>query len=393
MPRCYPEKRKAMNYKILALFLCVSLTLSAQRKKEEFYSKKLGETRNITVVTPPYYKDDKKKSYPLVVLLDGDYLLDPFVGIFNYTAYWDDLPEVILVAIHQTDEQREEDTDYDQETGMPYGQGAAFYEFIAQELIPYMQEGYNIAPFKVIAGHDITAGFINSFLYKDKPVFSAYISLSPRFPNNMEYTLPGRFKSAKKPLYYYMATGDGDVHSTRTRAKAVNDSIAAVKNPVVKYYYEEFANASHYSLPARAIPDAIYHTFSCYQPISSTEYAEKIVTLPSGYAKYLEDRYEEMEKALGFKTTIRINDFKAIEAAIMKNAKYDEFRDLADLARKNYPKTIFGEYYTGLYFEMTGDKKRAIKTYVNSYSLKSVAEYNKDMMMKKAEDIKSGLTD
>jgi predicted alpha/beta superfamily hydrolase len=382
-----------MKYKFLALFLCISFALSAQRKKEEFFSNKLGETRKITIVTPPYYKDDDKKAYPLVVVLDGEYLLDPFAGVFNYTAYWDDLPEVILVAVNQTPEQREDDTDFDKETGMPYGKGAAFYEFIAQELIPYIEEGYNVAPFKAIAGHDVTAGYINSFLYKDKPVFNAFISLSPRFPDNMEYTLTQRFKSAKKPVYYYLAAGDGDVQSIRSKAKALNDSIATVKNPMVKFNYEEFGNASHYSLPVRAIPDAAYHIFSCYQPISSIEYQEKIVTLPSGYAKYLEDRYDEMEKSLGFKTTIRINDFKAIEAAIMKNAKYDEFRDLADLAKKNYPKTIFGEYYTGLYYEMTGDKKRAIKTYVNSYSLKAVAEYNKDMMIKKAEDMKSGSTE
>ena len=95
---------------------------------------------------------------------------------------------------------RDDDTEYDKESGMPYGKGAAFFEFISQELIPYMQESYNIAPFKAIAGHDITAGFINSFLYKDKPVFNAYIALSPRMPEKMEATLPMCFAAAKKPI-------------------------------------------------------------------------------------------------------------------------------------------------------------------------------------------------
>jgi predicted alpha/beta superfamily hydrolase len=383
-----------MKTKFITLFLLASATLFAQRKKEEFYSSKLGENRTITIVTPPYYKDEKDKAYPLVIVLDGEYLLDPFAGTFNYTAYWDDLPEVILVSINQNkDNMREADTEYDPETGLPYGKGADFYEFITQELIPYIEEGYNVAPFRAIAGHGITAGFINAFLFKDKPVFNAYISLSPKLTENMELMLPARLSAVKKPVYYYMAVGDGDVGSIQKRTKILNDSLATVNNPVVKFKYEEFKDASHYAVAPRAIPSAIYHIFSCYQPISSTEYETKIVTLPSGYAKYLEDKYDEMEKNLGFRIPIRLNDFKAIEAAILKNGVYDELRDLGDLARKNYPKTIFGEYYTGLFFEMTGDKKRAIKTYVNSYSLKGLAEYNKDFMMEKAETIKSELKD
>ncbi len=75
-----------MKYNFLALFLLAFSVVFAQRKKEEFYSKKLGESRYITIVTPPYYKDSKDKAYPLVIILDGEYLLDPFAGNFNYTA-------------------------------------------------------------------------------------------------------------------------------------------------------------------------------------------------------------------------------------------------------------------------------------------------------------------
>lgn len=377
------------NNFLLLLLLAFSTVLAQKKKREEFYSSKLGENRNITIVTPPYYEDTDEKKYPLVIVLDGEYLLEPFNGTFAYTAYWDDLPEVILVGINQNkDNLRESDTEYDQETGAPYGKGVQFYEFITQELVPYIEEGYNVAPFRVIAGHNITAGFMNAFLFKDKPFFSGYINLSPKFQTNMENTVPAAMQALKKPVFYYMAVADGDVESIRSKAKAFNDNMATMTNTEVKYRFDEFKSTSHYALAACAIPAGIYHVFSFYQPVSSEEY-EKIAALPSGQAKYLEDKYDAIEKILGYKITIRLNDFKAAEAAILKSGAFDELKDLSSLAKKNYPKTIFGEYYTGLFYEMTGDKKRAIKTYVNSYSLKNVAEYTKDFMMQKAETIKS----
>ncbi len=84
---------------------------------------------------------------------------------------------------------------------------------------------------------------------------------------------------------------------------------------------------------------------------------------------------------------IRLNDFKAIEAAILKNAMYDELRDLASLARKNYPKTTIGEYYEGLFYEKTGDLNKAKKTYLNSYTYDGIGEWTKDFMISKAEGL------
>lgn len=49
-------------------------------------------------------------------------------------------------------------------------------------------------------------------------------------------------------------------------------------------------------------------------------------------------KYETIEKLLALKTRIRFNDFKAIEAAIIKNKAFNEFGELSNLAEKQYPK-------------------------------------------------------
>jgi predicted alpha/beta superfamily hydrolase len=373
----------------LLLFLLVSSLLSAQKKTEEITSKTLNATRTISVVTPASYEAKKDKKYPLLLLLDGEYLVDPFAGTLAYTDYWNDLPEVIIVGIDQNKQnERAIDCRISEETGLPDEFGEKFFDFISLELLPYLEKKYRIAPFKIIGGHDLTAGYINYFLYKEKPLFNAYIAFSPELPTDMDVHVPERLAELQVPIFYYLATAEGDVMRLQKGIKKLNEGIKAVANPSLKYYFDDFKNATHYSLVTFGIPEALYHIFSSYQPISTVEYQEKIVTLKSGYVDYLVKKYDIIQKDLGVKIPIRINDFRAIEAAILKNGAYEELKALGELAGKNYPKTTFAEYYNGLYYEKTEDYKKAINAYMKGYTQSEVGDYTKDFMLNKADNLK-----
>ncbi|MGV3460723.1 MAG: alpha/beta hydrolase [Flavobacterium sp.] len=374
-----------INKYLLILLLAVSAA-NAQEIIENFHSDKLGADREITIITPLSYEKEKDKKYPLVLVLDGDYLTDPVSGIFSYTSYWDDLPEVIIVGISQGDT-REDDTAFDKDSGFPVEQGAQFFDFIGTELMPHLEKKYRLAPFKAVAGHDMTAGFLNAFLFKDKPLFNAYIAMSPELGADMEVKIAERLGAVARPVFYYLATSDSDAARFRKKIKTLDEGIRAKNNAQVKYKFEEFKGASHYALAAMAIPQAIYHIFGDFQPISNIEYQSKIVTLPGGYVKYLEDKYKNMEAEMGTKVKVRLNDIQAVEAAIIKNGIFDELKDLAELADKNYPKTILPEYYKGLFYEKTGDSKRAKKVYMNSMDLKEIGEYTREMLVEKTEKL------
>jgi len=138
-----------------------------------------------------------------------------------------------------------------------------------------------------------------------------------------------------------------------------------------------------------SIPNALYHFFATYQPISNSEFQEKIVKLESGYVDYLKNKYDVLEKSVGIKMNIRINDFKAIEAAILKNKAYNEFELLAQLSNKMYPKSMLGEYHMAMYYEKNGDVKRAAKSYLTAFQMEPIGDLTKDMMLDKAEELKS----
>ncbi len=378
-----------MKMKSILLFLMVSITAFAQKIEEKIQSKKLNDERTFSVIMPASYESSPEKKYPVLVLLDGEYLADPFSGILKYGNYWDDLPEMIIVAVNQNyGEIRFNDSNYG-EDGLPADSGAKFFEFIGLELLPYIQQKYRTLPFRIIAGHDTTAGFLNFYIYKDDPIFNAFISLSPEMAPLMVDRIADRLSKVQQPIFYYQATSKADLEEIQENTKKLDDFAKEIKNPNVTYRYDVFQNTSHYSLVAEAIPSAFYFIFNGYQPISKLEFNEKILKLENGYAQYLIDKYDYIEKKIGLKIQPRYSDFKAIEAAILKNKAYSDLEILGDYADKQYPKTMLGTYHRGLYFEKIGQFKRAAKEYQNAYTKAEIGDLTKSYILDRAEALKS----
>ena len=73
------------NIVIAGICLCFSSAF-AQKITDTLVSKKLNQEREITIGLPASYAQNPTKKYPLVVVLDGDYLFDAFQGVLNYGA-------------------------------------------------------------------------------------------------------------------------------------------------------------------------------------------------------------------------------------------------------------------------------------------------------------------
>ncbi|PWA11710.1 alpha/beta hydrolase [Flavobacterium laiguense] len=379
-----------MKHLLTALLSLITISSFSQIKIENFNSDKLNEKRELVISLPASYEKNPTKKYPLLILLDGDYLLNPFLGTLAYGAYWDDLPEVIIVAISQNkkNERVSDCGSINETTAMPEGKSVAFYDFIALELVPYLQHDYRTTDFRIIAGHDTTAAFLNYFLYNDKPLFNAYISLSPELPLGMEEQIPEILSTLKQPIFYYLSTADGDVKNMQERIQQLDHKTKEIKNPDLNYKFESFKDASHFSLVLHSIPSALYQIFAAAQPISTIEYDTKIVTLKEGYVDYLKKKYDIIENSFGIKSPVRINDIKAIEAAILQNKDFNELDALAIIADKNYPKSMLGDYELATMFEQKGDNPRAVRYYMSGFNKEEIADLTKDMMFAKAEELK-----
>jgi predicted alpha/beta superfamily hydrolase len=383
-----PKYPKFMKQTLAMLLFCT--VIFAQKPTQKISSAALGTSRTITVVLPESYEKSPTRKYPLLVLLDGDYLLDPFSGALQYGAYWDDMPETIIVGIQQNRKnERVDDCSYDENTDLPDIKSAKFFEFIGAELLPDLEQKYRLAPFKIIAGHDLTAGFMNYFLYKGIPLFNAFISLSPELAPNMEIKVPERLATMKTPIFYYQCSSDDDIKEIQDPIKLLDQNIKTLSNPLLIYKYDVFKKTTHYSQILYAIPSALNLIFDTYKPITPAEYKEKILPLKTDYTEYLSKKYEYINKGLGIQMPVRLNDFKAIEAAILKNKSYEELEKLATFAAENFPKSLISDFEMGMMYQFIGDPKRAAKKYQDALQGKEIGDWTKALVQEKYEDVKS----
>ena len=86
---------------------------------------------------------------------------------------------------------------------------------------------------------------------------------------------------------------------------------------------------------------------------------------------------------------MRVNDIVAVGKALEKKSNWEGMEQLGQLARKQYPDTMLGNYYLALSFEKSGEPKKAMRTYQNAYLLEEISFLTKDLMLDKADQIKS----
>ena len=75
-------------------------SLFAQTQYEYIESDRLG-SRELKIQLPRNYEENTEKFYPLILVLDGDFLFEIVAGNVDYTSYWDDMPEAIVVGVNQ----------------------------------------------------------------------------------------------------------------------------------------------------------------------------------------------------------------------------------------------------------------------------------------------------
>ena len=372
--------------KYIFLLLIFTTQLFSQTKYEFIDSDRLGQ-RELKIQLPRNYNENLEQFYPLIVTLDGDYLFEVVSGNVDYMSYWDDMPDAIVVGINQ-ESSKEDDLYISDEDYFPIRGGAKFYEFLGAELVPYLIEKYRVGIFKIVVGHGDSANFINFFAFKKDPLFQAYVSISPSFSPFMEDNLFQLMSSNKASIFYYLSTSEEDFKDNRKNILNLNTRLQDIKLETITYKFDDFKTDSHYSLVANSIPSALNHIFSIYKPISKNEYKNELLKIDYSPVKYLENKYRKIKDLFGIEKQILLNDFRAVNATIIKKKNMDYYKDLSKLAKDNYPGTLLSNLYIGRYYESTGNYKKAIKAYQEAFVYDEIDGITKEELLDRAEKLK-----
>lgn len=188
-----------MRKLVFILFAIYSLSISAQKDGDDIsfgkykilHSEVLNEDRTLLIHLPKSY-EKSTKYYPVLYMLYGNHTTTYFaeaVSILNQYGRDGQIPEMILVAITNTDRYRDLlplDRNGNK-TGIDN-----FQEFFKTELIGYVEKNYRTKNYRVLLGPQAGANFSLYTMLTEPELFNAYIINNPfRWSSGRELLMNG----------------------------------------------------------------------------------------------------------------------------------------------------------------------------------------------------------
>jgi predicted alpha/beta superfamily hydrolase len=137
----------------------------------------LGEQRSVIVGLPESYSASNT-SYPVLYLLDGASHFNYISGVVYFLAANDFIPEMIVVAVNNTDRNRDltppSQAPLDLRNAPTLGGADNFQRYLAEELMPWIETNYRTQSYKVLMGHSFGGLFAIHTLTTRPELFNAY---------------------------------------------------------------------------------------------------------------------------------------------------------------------------------------------------------------------------
>lgn len=373
-------------------------------KADSLHSEVLDEDRKFFVYLPPNAGDgsDSTKRYPVIYLLDGGSHFHSVTGLLDQLTANELCPEMIVVAITNTDRSR--DLTPTRSLKLPDGSeqewlkttGGAdnFLKFIETELFPHVEKNYPTEPYRLLIGHSFGGLFAIHTMMSRPELFNSYVAIDPSlWWDNRKLLLQSdtflaEKKFDKKTLFVSVAntmpsgmdtlrvasdTSGNTVHIRSIIQFSKRASFARKTNGMDfswKYYDED----SHGSVPLISEYDALRYNFSYYRMNYD----------PNETAQNFIDHYKMISANLGYRKLPPENAINDRGYNYLSTKKFDQARSFFELNIQNYPRSANVHDSMGDYYLAVGDTTKAKESFIKSLSLKEVK-----MTRKKLQDLEN----
>jgi hypothetical protein len=357
--------------------------------KVQLFSKVLNEQREIWIHVPESYDDSQIEKYPVIYLLDGKANFYPLIGIITHLNNCFITPEMIIVAIPNTNRYRDLTTSHIGDSTDISGGGETFTQFLDKELVPYIDNKFRTAPYRTFIGHSYGGLLVINTIIKHQELFENYIAIEPslRWDNqklqkeSIIALKQNKFKD--KSLFIAIANPkneemdlnsvENDKSNSTLQTRFIlefSKTADSINYNNLNFKWKYYSNEIHGTIPLVAEYDALRYMFSWYTfndwvrfanpNISAKEMSEIIVT-----------HYEKASNILGYSVRPKewiVNDI-AYEA--LNYEIYDKAYELFKLNIKYYPNSANCFDSMGDYYVSQSDTIKAIENYSKAFKIEN----------------------
>jgi len=257
-------------------------------------SKILNEERTILVQRPPAAAT---MPAPMMVLylLDGDAHFDHVRGIVNFLSDNGRLPPVLLVAVTNTDRTRDFTPAFTREPDSARAQygttggSVRFSQFLARELIPFVDSAYPTLPFRILIGHSLGGLFNIEMLAQQPTLFQAHIAIDPSLWWDREASVDRLSRAVRsgavvRPTFLYLVSANSGSKMI-SAAKRADDSLEAAHSAELRLWFRYLPEEDHGSVVHRAIYDGLETLFREYRlPTDAQAQAMDVAAVDAWFA-------------------------------------------------------------------------------------------------------------
>jgi len=171
----------------IMLFSVMRITAPAQQSGDKIYlgelhilhSTILNEDRPFLIYLPDGYARSEEH-FPVLYLLDGVDHFHHVTGLVQFMAARQLMPEVIVVALANTDRNRDFLPTPDPSGRIPSAGGADnFLKFLRDELLPFIDQNFRTYSYRILVGHSY-GGLLTIYALLNQPdLFQAHLAISP----------------------------------------------------------------------------------------------------------------------------------------------------------------------------------------------------------------------
>lgn len=394
--------KKIIKHLVLILLLSeLTFLLTAQSadivigKIDTINSKILGEKRPIWIYKPEHLEFDvnNQTKYPVIYLLDGDWHFVSVVGIIQQLSYINGntiCPEMIVVGIPVSDRFRDMTPSCDSIFSKKSGGYDNFISFIGNELMPYIESNYPVAPYKIFIGHSLGGLTVINTLINHTTLFNSYIAIDPSMWWNNQLTLKttqralSENKFENTSLYLAIAnTLDTGMDTTSVRNDKTkntlpirsllefSENLHSNPNNKLNFLSKYYSQEKHGSIPLIATYDGLRYIFQFYDlGLTKKDYSDTTFSL----AHRIDNHYKKISAKMGYK----VRPSENLINTLGYNAMYVKSNRLAEyffkLNIENYPDSPNAYDSMGDYFVAIKDKKQAINMFEKSLKIKENPE-------------------